>query len=545
MSAPTTERATVADLTTGLQTRDLVAGTQVRAAGEGEAREVSGIAVPWDDPIEFWGIREEFAPGSVVVDDDNPPQLFWRHREVIGGLTSWSDAEAGWDIAASISDTTQGRDAHTLAKDGHVRKFSIGFIPQEWKERHEEDGTVVLRYTKVLAREVSLVPHPAYGNATVHHVRHDTPPSKETRMSAPTVAPEDLDEVRAGLDDVTRRLELLAADAGDRATGHVDRYRSVGELLKRLAAGDEDAVRDYNEAFERAYEGATSADTILQDGWVGNLVEIIKKRRPVLSTFATGALPAEGMTVEYGVLEEDTTKVGKQAAEGDNLAYGKVKIGTRNAPVETAGGWSELSRQSIERSTVGVLDVMWEAMAEKYGQHSEARTRAALTAALAWNGDGSPGNPAALATVEADLTTQDGVVAGVLDLAEHFDNVGRALDGIFLDKASFLALYGVPANDRILQVTGAPLDKVGTITVQTASGNVADLTFKLLPNAAAGTVVAYDETALRTLEAPGAPFRLQDGNIVNLSQAFSLYGYLASYVQKPAGLVKVTAPAAG
>ncbi len=546
----------VRKLTTGVQYRDLLSGTQVRAAdAEGTDRGVAGIAVPWDDPIEYWGIREEFAPGSCTVEEGNPPQLFWRHREVIGGLTGWADQDAGWHIDAAISDTTQGRDAHTLAKDGHVRKFSIGFTPVEWEERHEEDGTIVLRYTKVLVREVSLVPHPAYGNASVESVRQDptaTPivtsvreaqptPQQEDTMSGTTLTRADLDEVRSSIEDLDRELKLVAAQGTQgRDEGHADRYRSVGELLKRLAAGDEQAKRDYDEAFsERAFEGSTSADTILRDGWVGSLVEVIKKRRPVLSTFATGSLPAEGMTVEYGVLEEDTTQVGVQAAEGDPLLYGKVSIGTRNAPVVTLGGWSELSRQAIERSSVGVLDVMWEALAEKYGQASEVYARARLDAAIAASGG------AALATVEADLTTQDGIVAGVLDLAEHFDNVGRALDGVFVDKATFLALYSVPATDRVLQVSGAPADKVGTITVQTAQGNVAGLEFKLLPNAAASTVVAYDQTAMRTLEAPGAPFRLQDGNIVNLTQAYSLYGYLASYVQKPAGLVKVTAPAAG
>ena len=532
----------VRERTTGLQTRDLIPRTEVRATGTPDTKDwgVRGMAVPWDDPIEYWGIREEFAPGSVQVDEDNTPQLFWRHQEIIGGLRSWKDTEKGWDIDAAISDTTLGRDAHTLAKDGHVRKFSIGFLPIEWEERHdEESGTITLRYTRALVREVSLVPHPAYGNASVDQVRsadRSTPivtsvreaqPNKEDTMSADTLTRADLDEVRTAVEDLDRRMADLPLTTEE--TDPAEQYRSVGHLLKSIVGGDEMAVR--------AYEGATTEDAVLKAAWIGSLVEIIKKRRPVMSTFSSGSLPATGLSVEYAVLEEDTTDVDIQENEADVLAFGKVSIGTRTAPVVTMGGWTSLTRQAIERANEGILTTTMEALVEKYGQASEAYARKALTDALAVSGDGE------LATVEADLTTQDGVVAGVLDLAEHFDNAGRALDGVFVDKATFLALYGVEANDRILQVAGAPQDKVGTITVQTAHGNVAGLEFKLLPNADADTVVAYDRTALKTLEAPGAPFRLSDEDITNLTKAFSVYGYLAAFMQKPAGLVKVTAAA--
>ena len=530
----------VRERTTGLQTRDLIPRTEVRATGTSDTKDwgVRGLAVPWDDPIEFYGIREEFAPGSVQVDEDNPPHLFWRHQEVIGGLRSWEDAEKGWDIDAAISDTTLGRDAHTLAKDGHVRKFSIGFLPIEWEERHdEESGTITLRYTEVLVREVSLVPHPAYGNASVDQVRsadRSTPivtsvreaqPNKEDTMSDSTLTRADLDEVRTSVEDLDRRMASMVSATTEEVDPN-EQFRSVGHLLKSIVGGDEMAVR--------AYEGATTEDAVLKAAWIGSLVEIIKKRRPVMSTFSSGSLPATGLSVEYAVLEEDTTDVDIQENEADVLAFGKVSIGTRTAPVVTMGGWTSLTRQAIERANEGILTTTMEALAEKYGWASEVYVRARLKAAM----DATGGN--ALASVEADLGSQDGVVAAVLDLAEHFDTAGRSLDGVFVDKATFLALYGVEANDRILQVSGAPLDKVGTITVQTAQGNVAGLEFKLLPNAAANTVLAYDRTAMKALEAPGAPFRLADEDITRLTKDFSLYGYLSAFVQKPAGLVKVT-----
>lgn len=521
------------EVTSGLQTREITLQLDTRAEDDGK-REVAGIGVPYDQPIEIYGIREEFAPGSVEVDQDGV-MLFWRHRDPIGRVTEHRNETGGWHFAAAVSATAQGDEAYTLAKDDVVNRCSIGFEPVEHVETRHDDGTITIRHTKVLVREVSLVPFPAYAGATVQEVRAKAGTAKEETMPE-TITRADLDEVRSSVEDIDREFKSLAENLAAREQEPGSQYESIGHLIKAIAAGDESAKRAYETAFEtRDFDGATSADTILRDGWVGSLVEVIKRRRPVLSTFATGALPASGLTVEYGVLESDTTQVGVQANEGDDLAFGKVKIGTRNAPVVTLGGWSSLSRQAIDRADVGILNVMWEALAEKYGQASEARARAVLNAAIA------DATATALAEVEADLTTQDGIVAAVLDLAEHFDDKGRALDGVFVDKATFKALYAVPATDRVLQVSGAPADKVGTITVQSASGNVAGLQFRLLPNAAANTVVAYDQTAIRTLEAPGAPFRLQDGNVVNLTQDFSLYGYLASFVQKRAGLVKVVA----
>lgn len=488
-------------------------------------REVEGIAVPYgiDAHIrDFLGeYVERFEAGAVQDSDD--ALLYWRHEEPIGKITAARDTAAGWEITATISQTPRGDEAYALLKDGVIREFSIGFQPLDHRVEVEDDVDVIIR-TKVKVREVSLVPFGAFGkDAPVSQVREaTTTKQKGAATMGDNITPADLDEVRQSIEDVNRKVDLIPTRSDAPAA---TMFRSIGDMVKRIAAGDETATR--------AYEGAISGDAVLHDAWVGDITEIIKKRRPVLSTFATGTLPSTGLSVEYAELLTDTTDVDVQEDEGDDLAFGKVSITTKTAPVVTLGGWSSLSRQTIERANVGILDTTWEALAEKYGQASESYARAQLTAALAATGAD------ALAEVEADITDQDGVVAMVLDLAEHFEDAGRALDGVFVDRATFLALYGVEATKRILQVSGNVDDKVGSITVQTASGSIANLPFKLLPGAAADTIVAYDQTAIKSLESPGLPFRLQDDNIVNLSRDVSLYGYLASFVQKRAGLVKV------
>lgn len=489
-------------------------------AGE---RTFTGVAVPFDTEVELWpGWRESVAPGAVEPYEGGV-KVFDAHREVIGRVTGYRDTEAGWEITGAISDTTRGRDVYAMLRDQTLDRLSIGFEPVEHVETTNEDGSVTIRRTRVRVFEVSVVAFPAYPDATVTDVRAKTGPTATEERTAPMAITEaDLTEVRESIELLGRRLDVAGTQT-PAETG--PQFRSFGDYVKRVAAGDELALR--------AYTGAVSGDAVVKDAWIGNLVDIIHKPQTVASTFATGSLPPEGLGVEYAVLKTDTTQVGVQASEGADLLFGKVAITTNRADVKTLGGWSSLSRQAIERANVSILDTMFTALAERYGQAVEVLTRGVLTTALAATG------PAALASITADLATQNGVVKAVLDLVEAFETAGRNLDGIFVDKATFLALYAVTATDRVLQINGAAADKVGTLTVQSGEGNVAGLPFRLLPNAAADTVVAYDKTAIKTLESPGAPLRLQDENIVNLSKDFSVYGYAAAFVQQPAGLVKL------
>src|SRR5690606_4699805 len=110
-------------------------------------------------------------------------------------------------------------------------------------------------------------------------------------------------------------------------------------------------------------------------------------------------------------VESDTTQVGPQpTGEGEDLLFGKVTTGTATAPVRTLGGWSSLSRQAIERTSVNVLDLTFTALANKYAKAVETLTRGTLT--TAYNG----ATATALDEIEGDLSTQDGLIELLIDL---------------------------------------------------------------------------------------------------------------------------------
>lgn len=233
------------------------------------------------------------------------------------------------------------------------------------------------------------------------------------------------------------------------------------------------------------------------------------------------------MTIEYAQIANDSIAVTGQVAEGDDLIFGELEYETQNAAVKTVGGWTSFSRQAIERSHLNVVDDAFRALALRYGRAIENAARAQVASALSGAED--------LSNALADA---DDVTECVVDMADYLDGVGLALDGILVDKATFKTLLGMAAADRILQVNQAPESKLGTATLSTLSGNIAGITVTVWPGAPASTFLGYDSTAVRTLTSGGAPWRLQDDNIVNLSRDFSVYGYVATYTQFPDGFVK-------
>lgn len=554
---------TTPTLTTGLQQRDhLAAALQLRAEDETAGGwEVEGIGVPYGQEVElFPGLFEEFARDAVDTELSADALLYYGHREPIGRVAEQRNTEAGWEPRATISDTSAGRDAHTLARDGVLSKLSVGFEPIEFTERIEDDGSVHITHTRVRVREVSLVPMPAYVGAELTAVRHAHPdqpsttptttPREDTAAmgdSTATTTDETLADLQTRMGELARRIELGLPEQRQTPLHPLLQFRSMGEFVKALVDSDETARTAYEQALQvREYAGGTTADVdVPQNSWVGDLIRIAQAKQPVTNSFLhTNDLPGTGMGVDYGVLGEDTTKVEQQTAEGADLPFGKVTIGHDTAGVGTYGGYTQLTRQEIERMSINMLDLAWQAMTATYGKRIELLGRGIFTAAHV-NALASENNKVALRAAMGDANAVDWL-ALVLDLAETFDDRTRELTGVKVSRDAFLALASVESTDRMLVVRGAPAgtNAAGTLSVTVPEANLYGVNIELVPKWGGAKIAAYDRAAIRTQESPGAPFRLQDGNVINLTNAFSVYGYAASYQQMADGIVAVELPGA-
>lgn len=499
---------------------------QAQAAGD---RLITGIAVPYDDEIEYLpGWFETVARDAFDPETNGPIKLFWQHSDVIGTVTEARNTEAGLEITARISETSLGNDVYALAKDGAIDRFSIGFIPIDTDTRRRDDnGAIHAVHTAINVREVSLVPFPAYENAKVTDVRAAQEPTteKEPPMS----------ESRAALDTVLERMDSLeqafAAQAQAQAPAPVD-TRSAAQVLKALAAGDAQTRDEYNGTI-------SSADgTMTRPTWIVDLTRLTDRINPLKELFSVGALPKDGMSLEYTELKANTIAVNEQAKEGDNLQIGGITTQDKTTPVKTFGGYTTLTRQAIERTRIPLLQTHLQGMALAAGKRSAAYFASVFNETV----KAQAATALASAKVATALTWSD--LAGlIVDAADRFQDAALPLDGLIVDKPTFKALAALTAGDGrpLMTVSGTGANTVGTVNPAGLAGDLVGI--KVVPNllstpGAMGEKVVgafYSSLALRTYETPVV--QLQDENILNLTQSFSVYRYQAVAAEIPAGIV--------
>jgi uncharacterized protein len=536
-----------------------------------DKREFVGIALPYGETVDVAGVWPERHENSVVESD--AAKVFWEHSELIGRIIANTNKAEGWDVVGRISKTQRGDEALALMADGAADGLSVWFEPLPDGYYIDPFGVVV--FTRVRVLEVTVCAFPQYPSARVRQLRSrttptasnqeestmtDTTPAGTAPATPPAAAPpaaaaappattpdavtrEDID---TALGDFQRSMDVRMAAFGRSAAPASPElpWRSAGELLRAIANGDEaahDFHRQWNDrtgegdAFRRAYTGGTTADGVDRSTWVGTAIRLLEKQRKVINTFQRAPLPPEGMTLEYGVIDTNTVAVAKQAAEGDDLTKGQVTLTTDNAAVETFGGWSELTVQQVKRSSVDMLDLTNRAQGIEYGKQTEAAVRSFLIAQVA--AQITAGNKVDVVAAP-DLF---GYLDAIVDSAELFEDRGFTIDGAYVSKATFKLLYRLSDNsDRmVFNIWGSAAggDLAGSISFKGLKGDLANVQVKLLAGAPTKFFTFYDELALTTWEEPGAPLKLQDENVINLSRQFSSYGAIAYGLQFPKALL--------
>lgn len=490
-----------------------------------DSRTIEGLAVPYERETKLApGYYETIAADAYQPDGGvGQVKLLWRHGEVIGVGTATSGPD-GVTIHARLSQTSAGDDAYQLVKDCAVDSLSIGFIPLEYEETWDDDQNLHVRQKLIDIKEVSLVPWPAYDDAKVTKVReHNQEREEANKMDTSTLETEVM-RLRNSLD------ELRTTVAAPHAAPHVER-RCAAEIVKALVAGDDKTLEDVNGIQARAWSGTTSAADPIATGphWVADLTRIYDQPDALKPLFAVGDLPAEGMRVDHTYLKTNSVTVNKQAAEGDDLTLGKVELQSASTPVGTYGGYTSLSRQTIERASVNILQRHLEAMAVAAG----AASRKALAAA--WNkGLKDQENASLVSTKAATALTWADLSALVVDAAAYFAAQNLPLDGLVVNKATFKALAALTAGDRPLLAVGSDgSNTAGAVNLVGISGDLAGLKIVCDLNAESvnvGNVQKcvggfYTRDAIRVYESQLV--QLQATQVINLTDNYGVYRYAA------------------
>jgi HK97 family phage prohead protease/HK97 family phage major capsid protein len=489
---------------------------------EADTREVVGLAVPYGQVADIGGMyREQFVPGAIRSVED--VKLFWQHSEPIGKILEGRDTEEGFEIRAMISDTPRGQEAYTLLRDGVINKFSVGFMAVE----QTREGDLVTR-TLVDLKEVSLVSFPAFAGASVSEVREeitvadvvaDSIQTKETIMS------ENMEmDVRAVQDEVAeirRELDLVKTPT-IAVNAFETKFRSQGEYAKALVSGDQDAVELFR---------ATSADAALRPAFVGYINNLINTGRPTLNAFNIQALPATGLTIEYAKVNTNTIAVGKQTTENTALSTGDVALSTVSVTVNTYGGYTNISKQAIERSTVNYLDVAFQAMSLAYAKKMNVDFIAVL-AGLTWTGK----------TFDLSALTAAAVMGGIADGAAYIYNAtGLSPEFIVAGVTAYKRLVSiVDTNGRpVVSQVGDGSNTIGGSNIPGLQGSILGLPIVVDPAMDAKTAYLANSAALTTYESSGNPTRLSSTDVTKLQDTYSVYGYAAVAVPFEGAIVKL------
>jgi HK97 family phage major capsid protein len=423
-----------------------------------------------------------------------------------------------------ISDTPRGQEAYTLLRDGVINKFSVGFMAVE----QTRDGDLVTR-TLVDLREVSLVSFPAFAGASVSEVREEITVAEVVTDSIQTKEVNNMSEnmeldVRAVQDEVAEiRRELELVKTPTIATNAFEtKFRSQGEYAKALVSGDPDAVELFR---------ATSADAALRPAFVGYINNLINSGRPTLNAFNIQALPATGLTIEYAKVNTNTIAVGKQTTENTALSTGDVALSTVSVTVNTYGGYTNISKQAIERSTVNYLDVAFQAMSLAYAKKMNVDFIAVLTG-LTWTGK----------TYDISALTAAAVMGGIADGAAYIYNAtGLSPQFIVAGTTAYKRLVSIvdTAGRPVVAQVGDGSNSIGGSNIPGLTGSILGLPIVVDPAMDAKTAYLAHSSALTTYESSGNPTRLSSTDVTKLQDTYSVYGYAAVAVPFEGAIVKL------
>jgi HK97 family phage major capsid protein len=213
---------------------------------------------------------------------------------------------------------------------------------------------------------------------------------------------EGINRARARISELVVQLEPLresskiAIDARNRAAvinAEIERMRGRGELrgdveYRSIAAyvadfyvaalGDREAG-DRLESFNRVAAHQTTSDNpgLLPEQIVGPLVNFIDAARPVISTIGTTPLGTGSWA--YAKVTQHTT-VAAQSAEKAEMSSQKMTITKTSITPVTYGGYVNVSRQDINRTSPQILDMVINDLAAQYATATETATGTALLA---------------------------------------------------------------------------------------------------------------------------------------------------------------------
>ncbi len=310
-------------------------------------------------------------------------------------------------------------------------------------------------------------------------------------------------------------------------------YRSAGQWVLdsyRSAMGNTEA-RDRIEMYYRAADHVKTGDElgVVPDPIIGDVINFIDAARPIVNVL--GARPIPSATWHRPYVSQHTS-VGKQgttgaaAQEKSELSSQKLTIVRKDATAVTYGGYVNVSRQTIDFSQVGILDIIIQDLAAQYAVETEAATATALTGVDTTH-------------VGYDATDANSVAAAVwsavADVYAAVKGQGRLVLAVAPDVLSTVAPLFAPYGPMNQQGTGFNASNFG----QGVMGSIAGVQTVMSAGLGAGTAVLFSTAAIEFYEQRVGALQVIEPSVLGLQVAYA--GYASPLVILDDGIVPLEA----
>jgi len=329
--------------------------------------------------------------------------------------------------------------------------------------------------------------------------------------------------------DSTSRLGEIARLINDKAAERPQtvEYRSAGEYALdqwRAQLGEQPAAERI-EIYHRAASHQTTADNpgLIPTPILAPVVSFIDSNRPLVTRLGPRNLP--GQTWSRPKVTQHTS-IAVQSAEKAEMASQKMTITKLTGTAATYGGYVNVSRQNIDFTAPGVLDMVINDLAGMYAVQTEAAAFTTFDAAAV-----------AGVTIPTGAATAASVATSLWDAASKLYTATKGQGQVFAitgpDMLPILGPVFPPVNPQNAISPGLAAGDFGTGLVGQITG------IPLYVSAGCGTlrILVFSTAAAEVYEQRVGALQVVEPSVLGLQVAYA--GYFTPMVIESTGIVKI------
>jgi HK97 family phage major capsid protein len=325
----------------------------------------------------------------------------------------------------------------------------------------------------------------------------------------------------------TQELVGMYANARNPQAANVE-YRSAGAYVADLyfgQLGDTDAQQRL-EVFNRVAAHQTTADNpgLLPESIVSPIINYIEVARPLVNSIGPTDLGSGAWS--YARVTQHT-QVAKQAGEKTELASRKMLVTKTALGADTYGGYVNVSKQDINRSSPAILDMIINDLAQQYAIETEEEAADVLWA----GGTAGPILPTGVNT-PAQIAAAVYTAAGSVFAATK--GQGTTVIAMSPDMLGIIGPVFPPVNPSNGFGIGFSAGSIANGSV----GNISGIPAVMSAGLDAGQVLVYSTAAVKAFE-----YRYGNLQVVEPSVWGVQVGYAGDFdcvVIEATGVVKIT-----